>query len=161
MDVTSITIIITTIGTVVGALVGVWATKVVDARIKLRADKRIDDIREEKSANEVLMFTIQRQDARIEKLEGELRSVYEKHNECERKYVALVTRLDGMDAAVKSSLQETKSALRQAVHDVRDTANAVSLKSLEGNKPQQVEVVNQNPVPVDVVQHKESQRQPG
>ncbi len=134
MDVTSITVIIGSIGTVGGALIGVLATKVVDARIKLRADKRIDDIREEKSANEVLMFTITRQDTRIAKLEDELRAVHLAHNDCERKYAALATRLDGMDAAVKSSVQETKSAIRQAVHDAKDTANQLAMKIQETAK---------------------------
>jgi hypothetical protein len=128
MDATQTGIIIASVGTVAGTLIGIVATKGVDAWIKLRADKRIDDTREEKSANEVLMFTITRQDTRIAKLEDELRAVHLAHNDCERKYAALATRLDSMDAAVKSSVQETKSALRQAVHDAKDTANALALK---------------------------------
>ncbi len=127
MDATQTGILIAAVSSGITAVVAVLATKGIDGWLKLRADSRIDTTREEKSANEVLMFTIQRQDARIEKLENELRSVHDQHNDCERKYAALSTRLDGMDAAVKSSLQETKSALRQAVHDVKDTANASAL----------------------------------
>jgi alpha-beta hydrolase superfamily lysophospholipase len=128
MDATTISVIIGTVCAAIGGLIGVLSTKGVSGWIKLREDKRIDQVREEKSANEVLMFTISRQDARIEKLESELRAVYDKHNDCERKYAALAVRLDGVDAAVRSSVQETKSAIRQAVHDAKDTANAAVLK---------------------------------
>ena len=40
-------------------------------------------------------------------------------------------RLDGVDAAVKSVGQETKSAIRQAVHEAKDTANQLAMKIQE------------------------------
>ena len=60
MDATQTGILIATISSGITAVVAVLATKGIDGWIKLRADKRIDETREEKSANEVLMFTITR-----------------------------------------------------------------------------------------------------
>lgn len=142
MDANSYLVLVGVISAAVSGFVTVIATKGIDGWIKLRADKRIDETREEKSANEVLMFTITRQDSRIEKLENELRAVHSDHNDCERKYAALSARLDRTDAAVKTvcdqtkaATEETKQALRQAVHDVRDStqgiAGAAALNALQ------------------------------
>lgn len=137
MDATQAGILIASVSAAVSGVLTLVVTKGIDGWLKLRADKRIDDTREEQSANEVLMFTIQRQDHRIEKLENELRAVYEQHNECERKYAALSTRLDRLDgatSAVKDAVSEVKPAIRDAVHDVKDALHGASLKAQEAAK---------------------------
>lgn len=84
----------------------------------------------------------------------ELKAIHDKHNDCEKRQAELSTelrvRMEFMNnrmekveqhvdpklivemhdtEAVKEAVVETKSAIRQAVHDLRDDINAVKLKA--------------------------------
>lgn len=84
----------------------------------------------------------------------ELTAVYNKHNDCEKRQAALETelrvRMESMDhrmvkvekfadpklvvevhesEAIKGAVSETKAAVREAVHDIKDAVNAASLKA--------------------------------
>jgi predicted nucleic acid-binding Zn-ribbon protein len=96
-----------------GAIFGIACTKGIDAYLKYRADKREDvkllDVREDQERDKednTLRFIIGRQDARIEKLENELREIHGQHNECEKKYAALSARLDRTERDVASVTKE-------------------------------------------------------
>lgn len=97
----------TTFATVVGvgsaAISGILTlltTRGVDAWLKIRADARQDEVREETQADTNLRFIITRQDADIVQLRSELRELYTQHNDCERKYAALLVRIEMLEKKV-------------------------------------------------------------
>jgi septal ring factor EnvC (AmiA/AmiB activator) len=101
----------TTIGVISAAaasLLTLATTKGVDAWLKIRADRRQDEVREETAEDANLKFVIGRQDARIDKLETELREVHLQHNDCEKKFAALSARMDRTERDVKAVEKEVK-----------------------------------------------------
>jgi hypothetical protein len=84
----------------VGSLLTLISTKGVDGWLKLRADARQDEVREEAQEDTNLRFIITRQDAEIVHLRAEMRELYLQHNDCERKYAALLVRVEMLEKKV-------------------------------------------------------------
>ncbi len=83
-----------------GSLLTFLATKGVDAWLKLRADQRIDVVREEEAEEVDLKFIITRQDTVIGNMSAEMRELRKEHIECERKHAELKARLEMLENRV-------------------------------------------------------------
>jgi hypothetical protein len=161
MDATQWGVIIGSVSGALGALGGGLCTWGVNAYLKIKADKREDirlaDQREDvegEREDTTLRYMLGIQKGEIESLRAEikekdanyrveLKSIYDKHNECERRTAELSTELrvrlevmntrvqnveQHVDPALKEAVAETKAAIRQGVHDVKDSLNAATLK---------------------------------
>lgn len=75
-------------------------TKGIDAFLKWRADKRIDEVREEEGEDIDLKFIINRQDTVINAMNEEMKELRREHIDCERKHAELKARLEMLETRV-------------------------------------------------------------
>ncbi len=154
MDATQIGVVIGAVSGAIGAIGGGVCTWGIGAYLKLRADRREDiklhdareDAEDEKEDN-TLRFIIGRQDGELSALRAEMKemqvnhraeltALHNQHNECETKHAKLETELrmlkESLQREVNSKVEmlqaETKAAIRQGVHDVKDALHAKDLK---------------------------------
>jgi hypothetical protein len=180
MDATQAGILIGSVSGAVGALGGGLCTWGVNAYLKIKADAREDvrlaDQREDvegEREDTTLRYMLGIQQGEIGSLRAEikekdanyraeLKTIYDKHAECEKRTAELSTelrvRMELLNArmvsveqhvepkvvlevheseAIKEAVAETKSAIRQGVHDIKDTLHTTALQQLEAQrKPQ-------------------------
>lgn len=124
MDATQTSVLIGAAGATTGTLLGIVCTKGVDAWLKLRKDTRDEKTTDAAAEDNTLRFIIGRQDARIERLETELKDVHTQHADCEKKHESLKVRLEVLGQRVDTFAKEDDDSKVRAIkrvleHDVK------------------------------------------
>jgi hypothetical protein len=135
--------IATTVGVISAAAGGIltWAsTQGINAWLKYRADRRVDEVREDEQEDSTLRFIIGRQDGEISSMRAELKemqvshraelkAIHDQHNDCEKRHAELSTelriRMEMMDSRMVKVEQHVDPKLVVEVHESEAIKGAV------------------------------------